>query len=93
MAWMRKKAEVEEVITTNPGATVSGVCALCASMEGQPVSEAGSPPFHNHCACGTEMREVETQPEDIIADSLSEEFSIGTPEPAPEEDPGGVIEL
>ena len=48
-AWLEKKAELVEVVVNNPGESKSGVCVICALMEGQPVSEAGYPPFHPHC--------------------------------------------
>lgn len=93
MAWL-KKADLVEVITTDPGGTVSGTCPFCAAMEGRPVSEVGEPPFHKNCACGTETTQTSTQPEDVIDDEidLSKPFSIGQPEEE-EEGPGGVTDL
>lgn len=86
MAWLRRKAEVDEVIVLDPGGTVSGPCAFCLSMEGRSASEVGYPPFHNHCACKTEMRQTETQPGSV----LDENFGMFPEMPNEDRDPGGV---
>lgn len=89
IAELQRLGELVEVVVNEPGATASGTCALCESMEGEPVDEVGYPPYHKHCACKTRMVQIERQPADI----LEEEFEgINPPEPEPE-DPGGVFEL
>lgn len=48
MAWL-KTAELIEVVVNNPGKSKSGTCALCETLDGQPVSEVGRGPFHPNC--------------------------------------------
>lgn len=90
MSWLRKTADVVEVIQNMPEASNSGTCPLCSSMEGEPVDEVGSPPLHPRCVCRTRQMQRKTQPEDV----LSEEFQM-TPADSvePDIDPGGVFEL
>ncbi len=91
MAWLRRKAALVEVVTTDPGATKSGVCAECLSKKDRPVSEVGRPPFHKNCACGTQTIEQETQPGKVIDETFvgmqPSEFLLDEPEE------GGVEEM
>jgi hypothetical protein len=90
MSWLRKTAQLVEVIVTNPGATRSGTCALCESLEGEPVEETGPPPFHQNCACGVQVIESERQPGPLLED----EFTMEPAESVEEErEPGLVIPL
>lgn len=90
MPWLRKTADVVEVVENMPDDSMSGTCPLCATMDGEPVDEVGNPPFHPRCKCRSKSVQRKTQPEDI----LSEEFQM-TPADSvePEYDPGGVTEL
>lgn len=87
--WLRKRAALVEVVTTDPGATKSGVCAQCLSKKDRPVSEVGRPPFHPHCACGTQTVERETQPGKVIDEFVGmqpAEDLMGEPEEGGVED-------
>ena len=90
MPWLKKTADLVEVVTINPGASKSGTCEMCETLDGEPTSEVGRPPFHNHCKCKPIMVQMSTQPEDI----LEEDFAMEPAETvdAPRE-PGGVTEL
>lgn len=46
------------VVENHPEASASGTCKTCAQLNGEPVSWVGMPPFHPHCACTVEWREV-----------------------------------
>lgn len=87
MNWLRKQAEEILVIVNHPEMTRSGVCPFCTSLEGEPVSEVGSPPFHDYCACEVRATEIVVEVENI----LEEDFQM-TPEESvePERDPGGT---
>lgn len=89
--WLRRTADLVEVIVTDPGATKSGVCADCSARSGQPVSKTGRPPFHPHCACKTQVVQQETQPGKVL-----DEF-VGIEPPEPDmlggDNEGGVEEL
>lgn len=90
LTWL-KRADLIEVVRTDPGATKSGVCVECLSKDGKPVSEVGNPPYHKNCACKTESVQQERQPGNV----LDEDFNgIQVPDMFGEEpDPGGVEEL
>ena len=94
MAWLRKFAEMVEVNVTNPGDSVSGTCAFCDSIEGEPVDEVGTPPHHPHCKCTTEWVERDTTEDEEV--DLEDDFDMEVPEEGEldeAEDPGGVEEL
>jgi hypothetical protein len=91
MAWLRKRAELVEVIVNDPGATKSGVCMECFQRNGKPASQVGRPPFHPHCACRVDTVEKQTQPGKV----LDENFVGMQPAEFPLEEPeqGGVEEM
>lgn len=83
MPWLRRTAELVQVVENDPGATVSGTCAYCLSMNGRPWDEFQK---HPHCACQPRWEQRSTQPSEV----LDEEF-VGI-QPAEQEQPdeGGV---
>lgn len=91
MAWLRKHADLVEVVVNNPTGTKTGTCALCDQMGGQPTSEVGQPPFHPHCACKTTTMERSLLPPPEPEDVLDEPFTMAPDDPEPET--GGVTDL
>lgn len=83
--------ELTEVAVNDPGATKSGTCALCETLNGKPISQVGAPPYHKHCACKTEMVQLETQPSKVI-DEYDFEPAKSIDDLVPQED-GGVVDL
>ncbi len=48
----------QQVIVNHPENSQSGTCNVCEPLQLVPIEAVGFPPFHPHCVCEVEWREV-----------------------------------